>query len=355
MRLSLQSDRRRRHILESLRTMRPLESARSSESGPMRIKTVAHGIALHPTRTARIIATKTLPSWSLINYAFTAPRFYRTHGYLPRLPSNQSATLNDYIYHRMIRGGWTDLERRATDKEIAKSVASELCPTIRTARIVRTIDHTKMTEAEFREEISPFYGQRVVAKSTHGCGDIVFLQDKPDDAAVTALYRTRGWNPYYEIRAEVYRKLARKVIIEEQLPDGESDDYKFICAGGKVIFCQLDQNRFTKPTKTYLTPDFKIIPEKWGTATPNKTVTPPSELPQLLRVARQLSEPFEFVRIDLYNTRNGIFLGEFTFTPGGAFEVFGRHEFGVKLLSEVRAAIERRQPVNIRRPVLQTS
>jgi hypothetical protein len=145
-------------------------------------------------KSAPGLATKTLPSWSLINYAFTARRFYRTHGYLPRLPSNQSATLNDYIYYRMIRGGWTDIERRATDKEIAKSVASELCPTLKTARIVRTMDHTKMTEAEFREEISPFYGQRVVAKSTHRCGDIVFLQDRPDDAAVTALYRTRGWN-----------------------------------------------------------------------------------------------------------------------------------------------------------------
>jgi hypothetical protein len=55
----------------------------------------------------------------------------------------------------------------------------------------------------------------------------------------------------------------------------------------------------------------KTLPEK------------PKNLKQMIKIAKNLSEGFNFVRVDLYDTGNKIWFGELTFTPfGGYFSVY---------------------------------
>ena len=44
-------------------------------------------------------------------------------------------------------------------------------------------------------------------------------------------------------------------------------------------------------------------------------------------IANTLSTGFDFVRIDLYNARAGVFFGEMTFTPTAAADSFDPPEF----------------------------
>lgn len=49
--------------------------------------------------------------------------------------------------------------------------------------------------------------------------------------------------------------------------------------------------------------------------------SPPSKLAEMVRIAKQLSEPFPFVRVDLFEVNGKVYLGEMTYTPGGALMV----------------------------------
>jgi hypothetical protein len=68
-----------------------------------------------------------------------------------------------------------------------------------------------------------------------------------------------------------------------------------------------------------------------------KSIYKPVNVKLLLRAAAELSAPFDFVRIDLYETTKGIFLGEFTFTPGAARDPFTDPSFSRSLLRQVNA------------------
>ena len=58
----------------------------------------------------------------------------------------------------------------------------------------------------------------------------------------------------------------------------------------------------------------------------------------MIRVAGQLSKPFDFVRVDLYDTPSGVYAGELTFTPGAGLEPFSSERFARELLARLPKA-----------------
>ena len=58
----------------------------------------------------------------------------------------------------------------------------------------------------------------------------------------------------------------------------------------------------------------------------------PWHLEEMLEVARRLSGPFEFVRVDLYDTPKGVRFGELTFTPTNGNIRFFPPEWNWKIL-----------------------
>jgi hypothetical protein len=53
---------------------------------------------------------------------------------------------------------------------------------------------------------------------------------------------------------------------------------------------------------------------------PNYKIKKPKKLKLMLKYAKLLSKEFVFIRVDLYDYNNTIYLGELTFAPNNCFK-----------------------------------
>ena len=119
---------------------------------------------------------------------------------------------------------------------------------------------------------------------------------------------------YYHLGREInYRDLEPKVIVEP-LIFGRSnvDDFKIFCWHGVPKFIQQDFDRHTRHTRKIFDTDwneqdFSIIYPRASAAAPR-----PATLEEMLSVARAISAPFSFVRVDLYTDNQSVLVGEIT-------------------------------------------
>ena len=161
-----------------------------------------------------------------------------------------------------------------------------------------------------------------VLKCTHDSGGLIIVRDKSkfDKEAARKKFKiamnrnpydvTREW-PYKNVKPRI---IAEKLITELSDPDGLVE-YKIFCFDGepKMVlvckgqahgagrtndFCDLELNRF---------PFTSVNPNSEG------ELTKPEKLPELLRIARQLSEGTCQLRVDTYLANGKIYFGELTF------------------------------------------
>jgi hypothetical protein len=105
------------------------------------------------------------------------------------------------------------------------------------------------------------------------------------------------------------KHLPVEFLIEPKLNDavygitGAAVDYKFFCFHGKPAYflCRDGKNR-----NFY---DLEYKPLKLESTTELERI----HLAPMIRVAEELSAEFPFVRIDLYNCKDGVYFGEYTF------------------------------------------
>ena|SRR5688572_28776418 len=149
-------------------------------------------------------------------------------------------------------------------------------------------------------------------KPTHASAQVMFrVEGAPIDRE-----RIKKWfsiNYYLAGRERNYRTLEPKVIVEP-LIFGRThvDDYKIFCWRGEPKLIQLDIDRHTNHTRKILDTewneqDFSIIYPRSTSA-----AAKPTTLAEMLSVARTLSAPFSFVRIDLYTDNRQVLVGEIT-------------------------------------------
>ena len=122
-----------------------------------------------------------------------------------------------------------------------------------------------------------------------------------------------------------YKDIPPRIIAEKLLPSVEGEkspvDYKVFCFNGKAEFIRTYSNRDKDgaDVATYST-EWKPMPEvDRGEARyhAGKQIAKPENLEEMVQVANELSKPFPFVRVDLYNINGKIYFGELTFTPLG--------------------------------------
>jgi TupA-like ATPgrasp len=117
-----------------------------------------------------------------------------------------------------------------------------------------------------------------------------------------------------------YRNVPHRILLEEVLLDADGDlpqDYKFFMFDGTCRLAQVDSRRFTHHTLDLFTPEWDLLDV--GCMYPRSATPPPppQHLHQMLEIAEALSKGMDFVRVDLYETREGIRFGELTSYPGG--------------------------------------
>jgi hypothetical protein len=283
-----------------------------------------------------------MPRSARLNLLFALPWFLKKHGRFPCRPTSPKATLEDYVFSRM-GGPWTPFHESCVDKEQAKQVALELSPKIGVARTVAVM---KLTNQSSPEEVGrflyPFIGKNMVAKPTHTSAGIVFLnQGDPSHILkqIVGIYQLARQNFFFLHYEAQYRRLPFKIIVEESLGAVPPSDFRFYCARGKVIFCQFDSGRFSDHRQALFTvPDFQPIPIRDIFALPEPLPVKPAHWGAMLEMASELSGPFDFVRVDLYDLPTGVFFSEFTFTPNASAFPFSDASFTRWALDEVLKA-----------------
>ena len=104
---------------------------------------------------------------------------------------------------------------------------------------------------------------------------------------------------------------------------GPPDDYKFHCFhsadGTFTCFPQIDTDRFGKHRQTLFDQEFNPIDMQFSGQVPHEEPPAcPDNFAELIQIAKEVSAGFDYVRVDLYNTMDGVFFGEITpFHQGG--------------------------------------
>lgn len=125
-----------------------------------------------------------------------------------------------------------------------------------------------------------------------------------------------------------YDTIEKKIIIEEFIDNNDAgiDDFKFHIFNSKNGFLQIDFDRFTNHRRNLYNFNFKKL--DYDLCYPSGSYSLPTlaKLNEMKDIALQLSQGFDYVRVDLYLVKDQILFGEMTFTPGNGFERFSKPE-----------------------------
>ena len=117
-------------------------------------------------------------------------------------------------------------------------------------------------------------------------------------------------------------------------------DYKFMCFDGepKLLFLDLgvinpDQTYNHNYPRNIYDMEFNLLPVLETRPNAEYKVDKPDNFEKMVEVARALSEPFPFCRVDLYNVEGQVYFGEITFYHGGGCNSIQPEEWDLKIAS----------------------
>lgn len=199
----------------------------------------------------------------------------------------------------------------------------------------RMREHVK--ECGCEEILVPLYGhwetvadidwnslpQKFVLKCNNGCGDAIFIQDKDKisrtevlkniDASLHSSYGIESCEPHY-------LTIKPCVIAEEYLDNGDAGivDYKVMCFNGNP-YCIFTCSNRDISTHYLQVNAFDIYWNRMDNVISREyrndiEVPRPLHLEQILEYAKKLSKGFPQVRVDFYEIKGKVYIGEFTFT-----------------------------------------
>lgn len=183
------------------------------------------------------------------------------------------------------------------------------------------------TPNEIDIEVLP---NQFILKCTHGSGMNIICTDKSKFDWPKAKQQLKVWlksNFYHTFGRELqYNYIKPHIICEKYLSNGSNDiiDYKIYCFSGEPTFIRTMTGRSDKMKKAmYMSdwskPKFEFISEEQD----DSWILPkPENLDLMLSLAKKLSKPFPFVRVDFYNIDGQIYFGELTFTPAAGIQYF---------------------------------
>lgn len=227
-------------------------------------------------------------------------------------------TLPLYAKIRIYKGLLTHHYAPYIDKLTVKTIVKEICgDSLKTAKVIRILDGPDDIRPQ---DINPNY----MIKTTHASGWNLNIQ--PNTVVPLISTRLRTWNRTFTAveNGEVqYKFVQPRFFIEEKINDihtgksGKATVFMIRCIHGRcesirVVHSNGKSNSYTIDwTEEEPLTEGRLIMDK------------PPQLNQMLTFAKQLSKPFEFVRVDFYLSKEGdIYFSEFTFTPGGGTKYF---------------------------------
>lgn len=175
--------------------------------------------------------------------------------------------------------------------------------------------------------------ERWVLKPNHRSGLIYFGTGQADLRELAAV--TATWLDEFEastMHEWAYSKARPMLLIEELLgpPGAPPPDYKIFVFGGKPEIIEM-VNRYDGNQQRLYRPDWSPLNVLYGPQGMAPIAPPPADLDLMLDIARQLGQPFDFIRVDLYDLNGSIVFGELTPYPCGGLERFRPASFDREL------------------------
>jgi hypothetical protein len=132
--------------------------------------------------------------------------------------------------------------------------------------------------------------------------------------------------PYGTLKHEwAYGKIKKRLIVVEKLLEDKDGniprDFKFHMINGKCAFIQVDFDRFIDHSRSLYDENWNFIE---GTLKFKQgiQINRPTNLNLMLDLARKISSGFDYLRVDLYDINERVYIGELTHYPGSGMEVF---------------------------------
>lgn len=262
-----------------------------------------------------------LSDWLLLSavryYCFVRHPVIMAHaisanGYFPN-PSNPQLIGDKFLWRKLFDRN--PLFTVACDKLASKKYVSDLMPELNTAKVL----WTGTNPDEIPDEL--LCGDTVI-KANHGSGWNLLIREGDVIDSARLHERARFWlaRQYGRRMGEWgYSVSARKLIVEEMLiNDGRpiQAEYKFHVCGGKVAYVYTSTGG-SGDNQQFVVLDregngFKPTPDGKGRKISFKL---PKQFGQMVRVAEQLSQPFDFARLDLYDLQGQTYFSEITIYP----------------------------------------
>jgi hypothetical protein len=195
------------------------------------------------------------------------------------------------------------------------------------------VPHTYWSGSDIGELRDVDLPEHWVLKPNHRSGLIHFGSDKTDLSALAA--KTRTWLEPFEASAMhewAYAKARPLFLVEELLgpPGAPPPDYKIFVFDGKAELIEM-VNRYDGNQQRLYWPDWTPLEVLYGPQAIAPVAPPPAHLDRLLDIAQLLGQPFDFIRVDLYDVVGSIVFGELTPYPCGGLERFRPASFDLEL------------------------
>ncbi len=265
---------------------------------------------------------------STISPEFATKQMYKSiHG--KKLNLDHPTDLNEKLQYLKLR---TYYNNPIITKCVDKYKVREYLSSIGQEKILPKLIAGAFSNVGDIRQIWDMLPEKFVVKCNHGCGYNILVSDKSkvdlEDIIkqLTKWMKEDFWKRYCEPQ---YKYIKKAVVIEEYLGD-DIATYKFYCFNGKPEVMYISSNGENGEKDFYL--DYYDMEMNWVdiTLAPHehvKTKAPkPSNWIEMVSLVEELARPFPFVRIDLYNVNEKIYISEFTFIPtGGNMELEPAH------------------------------
>lgn len=226
---------------------------------------------------------------------------------------------------------------QATDKLNVREVVKALGHPETLIPLIKVYDSAKEVEIHDLPE-------KFVIKTTDGKGgnEVYICRNKDEINPEAFQHMLKNWMdaPYCKSagREWAYENgFPRRILVEELISNGKSKDlpdYKFYCFNGEPMYCQLITGRSEDERIDFYDMEWKHMPFRGLNPKPQFADSPaecPERLDEMIKIARTLSKPFPFVRVDLYDDGKKVWFGELTFYPASGLGHFSPDEWDYKL------------------------
>lgn len=162
---------------------------------------------------------------------------------------------------------------------------------------------------------------KFVLKCTHGCGYNIICKDKSKLDVENAKRKLNKWlkEDFGAEAGEIhYSKIEPRIICEEFIEGIGEDvpiDYKIHCFNGVAKFALACVDRYKDLSLLFYDLEWNRLEYQSKEYYSTKHVSKPSLLNEMIRIAEQLAKDFDFVRVDFFESKGKLYIGELTFTP----------------------------------------